>query len=114
MDKEGLENGLANRDDRWSEAIAVGSRSFVDKVKSELGFKAAHRDVIEGDESYALREPSEAYACKFAAVNAALRTENTFLWDETVDEATIELGPTRNICDKSGASGRGMSRPTMS
>jgi hypothetical protein len=34
---------------RWSEAIAVGSRSFVEKVKSELGFKAAHRDVIEAD-----------------------------------------------------------------
>jgi len=87
--EEGLVNGLANRDDRWSEAIAIGSRSFVDKVKGELGFKAAHRDVIEGDGSYALREPSEAYARKFAAVNAALRTENTFFWNEIVDEATI-------------------------
>jgi hypothetical protein len=34
---------------RWSEAIAVGSRSFVEKVKSELGFRAAHRDVIDAD-----------------------------------------------------------------
>jgi hypothetical protein len=25
-----------------------GSLSFVEKVKSELGFKAAHREVIEG------------------------------------------------------------------
>jgi hypothetical protein len=27
---------------RWSEAIAVGNLSFVEKQKSELGFKAAH------------------------------------------------------------------------
>jgi putative transposase len=30
------------RDARWSEAIAVGNLSFVEKLKSELGFKAAH------------------------------------------------------------------------
>jgi putative transposase len=31
------------REGRWSEAIAVGNLSFVEKVKSELGFKAAHQ-----------------------------------------------------------------------
>jgi hypothetical protein len=53
-----------------------------------LGFKAVHRDVIEGDGSYALREPAEAYGLGFAAEKAALRAENTFLWDETVEQAT--------------------------
>ena len=61
---EGLENGLAVRDDRWSESIAVGSRSFVEKVQNQLGFKAAHRDVIEVQGSYVLREPAEAYAAQ--------------------------------------------------
>ena len=86
--EQGLENGLALRDGRWSEAIAVGRRSFVEKVKSELGSKAAHRDVIEADGSYALREPAEAYGLKFTAQNEGLSTQNIFLWDETVDEAT--------------------------
>src|SRR5262245_14773424 len=54
--EQGLENGLASRDDRWSEAIAIGSHSFVEKIKNELGFKAAHRDVIESNGTYALRE----------------------------------------------------------
>jgi hypothetical protein len=36
-------------------------------VKSELGFKAAHREVIESEGTYALREPREAYGLKFAA-----------------------------------------------
>jgi hypothetical protein len=34
------------RDTRWSEAVAVGSLAFVEKVKSEPEFKAAHRQVI--------------------------------------------------------------------
>jgi putative transposase len=83
-----LENGLLMRDDRWSESIAVGSLAFIDKVKSELGVRAAHRDVIEADGSYVLREPAEAYAVKFAE-NEALRSQNTFFWNEIVDEATI-------------------------
>ena len=40
-----LGNGIASRDDRWSEAIAVGSLAFVEKVKGELGIKALHRDL---------------------------------------------------------------------
>lgn len=82
-----LENGRAWRDDRWSESIAVGSLAFVKSVKNQLGIKASHRDVIEANGSYALREPAEAYGLKFATENEALRHQNTFLWDETVDEA---------------------------
>ncbi len=87
--EQGLANGLLRRDDRWSESIAVGSLAFVDGVKSGLGFKAAHRDVVESDGSYTLREPAQAYGFEFAAENEALRAQNTFFWKESVDEATI-------------------------
>jgi putative transposase len=83
--EQGLENGLSVRDDRWSESIAVGSLAFIDKVKSELGLRAAHRDVVEADGTYALREPAEAYRLSFAAESESLRAENTFFWNETVD-----------------------------
>jgi hypothetical protein len=43
------------RDDRWSEAIAVGSLAFVNKVKGELGVKAMHREFEQLDAGYALR-----------------------------------------------------------
>jgi hypothetical protein len=86
--EQGLENGLAGRDDRWSESIAVGSLAFVESVRNQLGIKALHRDVIEANGSYALREPGEAYGLKFAAENEALRSQNTFFWDESVDEAS--------------------------
>ena len=39
-----LRDELAVRDARWSEAVA-GSLAFVEKVNSQLGFKAAHREV---------------------------------------------------------------------
>ena len=50
----------------WSEAIAVGNLNFVEQVKSELGFKAAHREVIEAGCTYALREQNEAYRPNFS------------------------------------------------
>jgi len=49
----------AVRDDRWSEAIAVGSPAFVDKVKVELGLKAIHREVADIGGTYILREPGD-------------------------------------------------------
>jgi putative transposase len=63
--EQALGNGCAPRDDRWSEAIAVGSLAFVEKVKGDLGIKAMHREVLETDGTYALREPSESYTGKF-------------------------------------------------
>jgi hypothetical protein len=66
----------------------VGTLGFAEKVKNELGFKAAHRDVIEIDGSYTLREPAGAYGLRFAAENEALRLQNTFFWNESFDEAT--------------------------
>jgi hypothetical protein len=53
---EALSREIGGRDERWSEAIAVGDFTFVDKVKSELGFKAMHRRVTEVTGTYTLRE----------------------------------------------------------
>jgi putative transposase len=84
--EQGLENGLLMRDDRWSEAIAVGSLAFVDKLKSDLGVRAAHRDVVEAEGTYALREAAAAYGFGFAAEHEALGSQNTFSWDESSDD----------------------------
>jgi putative transposase len=59
--EQALQDDGTLRDDRWSEAIAVGSLAFVESVKSELGSKAIHRAVERIDGAYALREESEAY-----------------------------------------------------
>jgi hypothetical protein len=54
--------------------------TFVDNVKSELGFKAVHRQVTEVTGAYTLREQSEAYAGGFGSEIAA--PENTISRDE--------------------------------
>jgi hypothetical protein len=75
------------RDDRWSESIAVGKWEFVENVKDEVRREGpAHRDVIEADGTYALREQAEAYGLSFVAESEALRAGNTFFWNETVFE----------------------------
>jgi hypothetical protein len=78
-----LRDELSVRDARWSEAVAVGSLSFVEKVKSQLGFKAAHREVIEGGGTYALQEQSEAYGLNLTDKNEALSSENTRFWNKS-------------------------------
>jgi hypothetical protein len=55
------------RDARWSEAVAVGSLAFVEKVKSELGIKALHGEFEQVDGTYALRESSELYRGQLTA-----------------------------------------------
>ena len=83
--EQAMENGDAPRDDRWSEALAVGSLAFVERVKSDLGVKAAHREVLEADGTYALREPSEAYTRNLTGENKALSSENTLPWNESLE-----------------------------
>ena len=85
--EEALARELSLRDARWSEAIAVGGLAFVERVKNDLGVKTMHREVLETDETYALREPAEAYAGKFTGKIEALKTQSTILWDESVDDA---------------------------
>ena len=79
------ENGGGSRDQRGSEAIAVGSLAFVEKIRSELGVKALHRGFEHVDGMYVLNEPGASCARSFACENDALRRENSFLWD-TEDE----------------------------
>ncbi len=69
------------RETKWSEAVAVGSLAFVEKVKAELGAKALHRDRERVDGTYVLRESCEAYSGQFDTENESLRPENTLPWE---------------------------------
>jgi len=75
------------RDDRWPESIAVGSLSFVDNVKSELGSNAMHRAVEHAGGTYALRKRGEAYNGNLASKSELLSVENTVLWNENAETA---------------------------
>ena len=71
----------------WSEAVAVGSFAFVEKVKGELGAKAQHRELEQIHGTYSLRESAEAYRGQIDSKNEALRPENTLSWERTTELA---------------------------
>jgi putative transposase len=80
-----VENHLGNekniRDEKWTKSIAVGSRSFVDRVKSILGALALGRKSIETGEAYQLREPSIPYSAHFGVKKGNIGPENTYFWN---------------------------------
>ena len=89
-----LAEGVGARDERWSGALAVGSREFVDRIKSELGVKALHRGIIATDGTHMLREPGSRYRLDFDRENGALRLENTVSRNDNAENATTWRGPT--------------------
>jgi hypothetical protein len=78
--EEALEGAQRSR----SAAIAVGSLGFVATGEKRPWRPARHRDVMEADETFTLREPAEAYAGQFSGEIEALRT---ILLDESVEDA---------------------------
>ena len=67
-----LANGRTEREPQWSEAVAVGRRSFVEQVQNELGTRALHRGVEELDGASVLRDPTVPYEPHLGGRMAAL------------------------------------------
>src|SRR5262249_39984784 len=56
-----LASGRTEREPQWSEAVAVGRRSFVERVQHELGTRASYRQVAGTDGASVLREPTPPF-----------------------------------------------------
>jgi len=76
-----LGNGPKSRQDMWTDSIAVGSKSYVEEVKSLLGYKAKGRGVIAGGEGYHLREEAGPYMTLSGAEKDNIGPENTYSWN---------------------------------
>jgi hypothetical protein len=74
-------NALA-RDDRWSQAIAIGGKSFVDDVQAALGIEAKHRQVGGAEGTFTLREPERDYEAISGGESGLLRQDNTLPWKQ--------------------------------
>jgi hypothetical protein len=74
-----LRDELAVRDARWSEAVAVSSLAFVEKVKSELGIEALDRELEQVDGTDALRESGEAYRGQIDSKMSSKTRKHTFM-----------------------------------
>ncbi len=75
-----MQTDVGGKEDEWTQSIAVGSESFVEKVKRTLGFRAAGRKIICADDTFELRETQTSYG-----EASDLDSGNTFLWDQPID-----------------------------
>lgn len=71
-----LREARGAREERWTEAMAVGSRGFVEQVQRKLGGRGRYRVIEQGCEDYLLRESREPYGLNSAAETAAPRRES--------------------------------------
>lgn len=82
--EEYLGEGAKGREDPWTSSIAVGSRSFVEALKSFLGLRAKGREAIGAGEGYQLREGAAHYNTLFTAEKGDIAAENTCFWETKV------------------------------
>jgi putative transposase len=78
-----LERGTLEREMQWSEAVAVGDRSFVERVQEELGDRARYRCVEDVDGVSILRDDEAPYSPHFGAEMVALSEKSTPYFDES-------------------------------
>jgi len=70
------------QESKWSQSIAVGSKSFVEGIKEKLGIRAKGRKVGESGGLYHLREAQVPYNSDFTPENSELRAKNTYFWSD--------------------------------
>lgn len=75
-----LRNGGHSREAKWTQSIAVGSKSFVEDIKDKLGYRAIGRKVVGTGDGYELKENVASYSNDFGAKMSTLRPENSFKW----------------------------------
>ncbi|MEA3467618.1 MAG: transposase [Thermodesulfobacteriota bacterium] len=79
--EETLNNERNKRDEKWTRSIAVGSKGFVENVKSRLGGLATGRTIQKTEATYQLREPSSFYNDLLEVKNDDIAGKNAYLWN---------------------------------
>ena len=69
------------RQSKWSESIAVGSKSFVRSIKEELGILAQGRKILETGDDYELREAIGIYEAEIDSKKEHIGVQNRQFWD---------------------------------
>lgn len=60
------------RDGIWTESLAVGDRTFVERIQNELGLRAKYRTVTSGDGRFLLKDPPASYRAHLGPENRPL------------------------------------------
>ena len=79
--EESLISGKQDRESKWTESIAVGSKAFVEQTEERLGVRARGRSITSRDGAYELRESEVPYRTDSTAKNSGVSPDNTYYWD---------------------------------
>ncbi len=72
-----IQTNNSDKENKWTHSIAVGSKTFIEKMKKNLGYRATGRKIISADDTFELRESITPFG------NADnLDSGNTFLWNQ--------------------------------
>jgi putative transposase len=71
-----VQTGNRNRESKWTQSIAVGSKTFIEQMKESLGFRAKGRKIIGAEDTFELQEVLPPYG---KADHPDFG--NTFLWN---------------------------------
>jgi putative transposase len=72
--------GDFRRQPQWTESIAVGDKDYVERVKDQMGYKAIGRKVVEGIDSFVLKETQRPYKSISDKAIQEHSEDNTFYW----------------------------------
>ena len=56
-----LQAGSGETESKWTQSIAVGSKTFIEKIKDALGFRVRGRKIISTNDTFELREKQISY-----------------------------------------------------
>jgi putative transposase len=83
-----LEAGHRQRDEAWTESLAVGSREFVENVKRHLGTRVHTRQIEEQTERCLLKESPATYSCqmesKMGLLSAKIGVKSRDSYDHSI------------------------------
>ena len=82
------ENRLV-REAKWSEAVAVGSKAFVEETQQSLGLRAKARSCKSTTDGFQLKEEVGEYSAHFDGKNMQLTQENGHFWNEISEGSTV-------------------------
>ena len=72
-----IQTNKSEKEIRWTQSIAVGSKTFIETMKEGLGYRAKGRKIIPDDDAFELREVIGPYG---NATDQDLG--NTYLWNQ--------------------------------
>ena len=72
-----IQTDNSDKENKWTQSIAVGSKTVIEKMKGALGFRARGRKIICADDIFELREAVAPFGN-----TDNLDTGNTYLWNQ--------------------------------